>query len=509
VRSALLILPVVLLTACSATAPAAPVARATPTAVPVVSSEPVPAAPDAVRAELVGTQVVDGAAAGELSVAASAALFVSAPVVVLVGEGDPAELAKAAELGPRLGVPVLVVPAPGAPAGGADVEVARLGAATAVVVGASAAGWATRLDDVEVVPAADKADLPTTTAPAGAVRAAVLVMPGEASLAAAANAHAAGVEVVEVAGGDPRVSTDVVTRLARLTPDAVVGVGTAFGAADRLAERVQAAVTGARLPGGGQLVLPGKRYVALYGHPGSSRLGVLGEQDAEASVGRAVELATQYARLDPGVQTVPTFEIIATVASSSPGEDGDYSSEAPIDQLRPYVDAAARVGVYVLLDLQPGSADFLSQARRYEELLRQPHVGLALDPEWRLAPGERHLRQIGRVGADEVNAVGDWLATLVQDNDLPQKMLLLHQFRLDMLEERERIISDRDELAVVTQMDGNGPPSTKLATWDTLLPGAPAGMSWGWKNFYDEDQPMLTPAQTLTVQPAPVFISYQ
>jgi hypothetical protein len=34
-------------------------------------------------------------------------------------------------------------------------------------------------------------------------------------------------------------------------------------------------------------------------------------------------------------------------------------------------------------------------------------------------------------------------------------------------------------------------------------------MRWGWKNFYDEDTPMLTPAQTLAVEPTPVFVSYQ
>jgi hypothetical protein len=31
----------------------------------------------------------------------------------------------------------------------------------------------------------------------------------------------------------------------------------------------------------------------------------------------------------------------------------------------------------------------------------------------------------------------------------------------------------------------------------------------GWKNFYDEDHPMVTPRQTMTYQPTPVMISYQ
>jgi len=31
----------------------------------------------------------------------------------------------------------------------------------------------------------------------------------------------------------------------------------------------------------------------------------------------------------------------------------------------------------------------------------------------------------------------------------------------------------------------------------------------GWKNFYDEDVPMLDPTQTYQVQPVPDLVSYQ
>ena len=81
---------------------------------------------------------------------------------------------------------------------------------------------------------------------------------------------------------------------------------------------------------------------------------------------------------------VPTFEIIATTLQGSPGPDGDYSSESSVESLRPWVTKAEKAGLYVVLDLQPGRANFLDQAKRYAPLLRMPNVGLALDPEWRL-----------------------------------------------------------------------------------------------------------------------------
>jgi hypothetical protein len=265
----------------------------------------------------------------------------------------------------------------------------------------------------------------------------------------------------------------------------------------------------AELPGGGRTLFPGRRLVALYGHPGSPALGVLGEQGVAESVRRAQDLAAQYQALVPE-PVVPTFEIIATVADSKPGRDGDYSAESRPDDLRPWVDAAGAAGGYVLLDLQPGRSDFLDQARRYADLLAQPHVGLALDAEWRLRPDQRHREQIGSVDVDEVNRVVDWLAALTRERGLPQKVLMLHQFRTEMIRGRDRLDLGRPEVAVVLHADGFGTTSVKDGTWDRLHEGAPDGLWWGWKNFIDEDQPMLTPEQTVRIGPTPpVIVTYQ
>jgi hypothetical protein len=248
--------------------------------------------------------------------------------------------------------------------------------------------------------------------------------------------------------------------------------------------------------------------VALYGHPGTAALGLLGEQDLPGAIDRARQYAASY---EPLVDrpVVPAFEIIATIASSAPGEDGDYSDEAEVDFLRPWVEAAQEAGVYVVLDLQPGRTDFVTQAERYRELLELPNVGLALDPEWRLRPDEVHLTQIGSVDVEEVNRVVTWLADLTRENSLPQKLLVLHQFRLDMITGRERLDVSRDELAVLIHADGQGGQGAKQGTWQALHQDAPP-VWWGWKNFIDEDQPMLTPEQTVQqVQPVPDLVSYQ
>ena len=267
---------------------------------------------------------------------------------------------------------------------------------------------------------------------------------------------------------------------------------------------------GDEIPGGGLLMFEPdrpRRLVALYGHPSGSALGVLGEQSADESVERLRTIAQGYDA--DGTAVLPTFEIIATVASASAGSDNDYSAETARDVIRPWIETAAANDMYVVLDLQPGRTDFLTQAKYYEEFLRLPHVGLALDPEWRLKPHQVHLQQIGTVDAAEINRVVDWLAGIVREEALPQKLLIVHQFRLDMITNR-RQIQTPPELAVLLQMDGQGPLTSKYNTWNVLTRESDADQFyWGWKNFYDEDSPMATSEIVLDLTPAPEFVSFQ
>ncbi len=276
-----------------------------------------------------------------------------------------------------------------------------------------------------------------------------------------------------------------------------------------VADVAAARAPSATLPGRtGSLVFRGRTYVALYGHPATGALGVLGEQGTNATIRRAKSMAARY-RPYTARTVVPALEVIATVASAGAGHDGNYSSETPVSRLRPLVRAARRAGVYVVLDLQPGRTDFRTQAKRYRSLLAEPHVGLALDPEWRLKPNQRHLRQIGSVDAREINRVSAWLAAFTRNRRLPQKMLLLHQFRPSMIRNRRLLDTSHPELAVAIQMDGLGSQPAKRATWRAIRRAAPSRVRFGWKNFIDEDRPMLSPAATMAIRPQPRWVSYQ
>ena len=332
--------------------------------------------------------------------------------------------------------------------------------------------------------------------------------PGVATLTAVVAARR-GERMIAVDGGELRSGATRTERIRtaarRLDPDGdVVLVG---GGADA-AWQLDTVLAGTPLPGGGFLPLEDRRIVALYGSPGAPSLGILGEQDLEATLERARTFAAGYADAEDGRRVVAGLDVITTIASSAAEPTGDFSRRVPIERLRPLVDRAGEEGMAVLLDLQPGRTDFLTQAKEYEELLREPHVHLALDPEWRIGPGERHLQRIGSVEAAEVQAVADWLAALVRRERLPQKVLMLHQFTLDMLRDRDTVVVP-PELVGVVHVDGQGPLPTKERTYAVMSGGAEERWAWGWKNFTRIDVPMATPERTLDRDPVPLIVTYQ
>ena len=260
----------------------------------------------------------------------------------------------------------------------------------------------------------------------------------------------------------------------------------------------------AQLPMGGRTIFPEHFLVAYYGTAGTGSMGVLGESGPAEITERLRRAAAPYAASGRTVQIV--YELIVTVADPYPGPDGDHSHDVARAEVRRYVQAARRNDALLVLDIQPGRSPFLPVAKRWEWALRKPWVGLALDPEWRMAPGEVPAQTIGQVGADEVNAVSSWLAELVAARDLPEKLFLLHQFRRDMVEDIARVRT-RKGLAMVQHVDGFGTRRQKLSTHHRVA--RPGQFHLGFKLFYDEDIDIFAPPRVLRIRPNVEFVSYQ
>jgi hypothetical protein len=313
-----------------------------------------------------------------------------------------------------------------------------------------------------------------------------------------------------------RPSADVVRRrrmlsLAALAALAVVATALAvllFGgeeAADAPGQPVRASgPPPAELPRGGRSILPEFRVVAFYGAPQSDELGELGIGSPDSAGRRLARQAKAYERKRRPV--LPAMELIAVIAAAHPGEDGMYRTRQDNRTIRRYLRAARRHKALLLLDIQPGRSDFFTETTRLERWLREPDVGLALDPEWRVTDAEVPGQVIGQVGSREVNATTAWLDQLVAEHELPEKLVVIHQFTDDMVDDTQ--LKPRDGLEIILNADGFGGQAVKKAKYHAFTKQAP-GFDPGFKLFYREDVDLMTPRQVMRLRPPPAFVVYE
>ncbi|HYM57580.1 MAG TPA: hypothetical protein VES79_06405, partial [Solirubrobacteraceae bacterium] len=260
-----------------------------------------------------------------------------------------------------------------------------------------------------------------------------------------------------------------------------------------------------QLPRGGRRLLPDRRIVAFYGAPQAAELGELGIGSPASAAARLERQARAYARKSRPV--LPAMELIAVVAAADAGEGERYSTRQQDTVIRRYLRAARRVRALLVLDIQPGRSDFFTETVRLQKWLEQPDVGLALDPEWRMGPGEVPGDVIGSVRAREVNAVSAWLSELVRRRRLPEKLFLIHQFTNDMVDDAS--LRERAGLSMVLNADGFGGQPIKKAKYHAFTSSPRRFFHHGFKLFYREDRDLMTPRQVLRLRPPPDVVIYE
>jgi hypothetical protein len=298
-----------------------------------------------------------------------------------------------------------------------------------------------------------------------------------------------------------RITALGVAGLCAFIVGAIVGAG---GESDGGAETATARA-GPELPRGGTKLLPRYRLVAFYGSPADEALGTLGVGTPAEAVQRLVEQARAYRGNRP---VMPVLELLATTANADPGEDGLYRSRQPGSVIREYLAEARRRNALLLLDIQPGRADFMTEMAVLRRYLREPEVGLALDPEWHVGPTEVPGQVIGSVDVEKVNEVSAELARIVREFDLPEKLFVIHQFTAGMIE-GQRAPRDRPGVATVLNVDGFGEAANKIAKYRQLRPPTGSPLGAGFKLFYNEDVDLMAPEDVLTLSPKPDLIVYE
>ncbi len=287
----------------------------------------------------------------------------------------------------------------------------------------------------------------------------------------------------------------------------VLGLAALSGGAQNGGRDTEAAAPLPQLPRGGRSIFPESRVVGFYGAPQDEELGVLGI-GSPASVARRLERqARPYAEGPAARPTLPAFELIAVIANASAGDDGRYRTRQEPDTIRRYLAAARRARALLVLDIQPGRADFLEELRALEGYLAEPEVSVALDPEWHMGEGEVPGETIGSMTADEVNAISARLSEIVRRGRLPEKLLVVHQFTKDMVENRERL-RRYPGVELVLNVDGFGDRTLKVDKYDEFVRGRDPARH-GFKLFYREDTGLMAPRDVLSLRPQPEFVVYE
>jgi hypothetical protein len=267
------------------------------------------------------------------------------------------------------------------------------------------------------------------------------------------------------------------------------------------------------LPRGGRTLFPDYRLVGFCGTPGAPELGSLqGNLPRRAKALDAQAARYADARNADDRKLLPVFELIAVVVQGSPGPDGKYRRRVDGTVVEQYLRAARESKALLLLNIQPGQSDFLTEVKTFEKYLREPDVSVALDPEWAMRPKQLPGRSFGQTDGETISEVASYLSDIVSDGKLPEKALVFHQVNNWVLKDEPELKS-APGIVLIKSVDGLGPVGSKIKTYDYLMRSAVAGVHPGFKLFFDEDtrngSRLMTPKEVLALTPKPEYVMYE
>jgi hypothetical protein len=254
-------------------------------------------------------------------------------------------------------------------------------------------------------------------------------------------------------------------------------------------------------------LLPNYRILSYYGQPASETMGILGEYTKEELLTKMQEEKAAYEAADPSRPVMLAFEVIASVAQNWPADNDTYLLHTDDQTIQEYIDFATANNMIVFLDVQIGRSTVKAEIDLIEKWLLNPNVQLALDPEFAMAEGEIPGSTIGGIDASDVTYAQERLAKISQENNLPPKVLVVHQFHEGMITNSETL-APVDGVQLVIDFDGYGDPANKISGYALFLHDRQIQFA-GIKLFYKQDDPLMSPQDVLALSPPPDFICYQ
>ena len=158
---------------------------------------------------------------------------------------------------------------------------------------------------------------------------------------------------------------------------------------------------------------------------------------------------------------------IAVTAQGKNGSGSNYRLRMPFKQIDTVMAWAKEIDALVFLDVQVGHSTVKEEIATLTDYLKLPNVHLGIDPEFSMKGGEVPGAKIGTMSATDINDAIDFLTTLVTENNLPPKVLVVHRFTKKMITDYDQI-KPTAQVQVVIDMDGFGSKELKTVSYTHL-----------------------------------------
>lgn len=257
-----------------------------------------------------------------------------------------------------------------------------------------------------------------------------------------------------------------------------------------------------------QSVLLNSDIFALYGKPGATGMGILGQYSIIDLEPVMNEFIATYDKANGDRGLIPAFYIIFGTCWPE-GEIGILSDSV----IRTYIEFAQERGWYVFLDHQIGKYTVEGAMKRLLPYLKYSNVQLALDPEWRTT---KPMQEIGSITAKELNNAQKMMQDYMIEHSIPgRKMLVVHQFKPKMIMNRSEVRSDFELVQLIHCADGFGSPTLKKSTYALNAEATNIPLK-SFKLFSKPtiagagyDIPIMSPDEVFQLNPRPYLIMYQ
>ena len=257
-------------------------------------------------------------------------------------------------------------------------------------------------------------------------------------------------------------------------------------------------------PGEPQGYLDNIRLFAYYGSPTGPGLGILGNWPRPDMLNHMRQTIANW-QLYYEQPLLSTYHMVTTVANPHPPL---YRHHVSLDMIQEWIDSAKENGVVVILDIQPGRANIMAEYNRIRQFLYEPHVHLAVDPEFVMLEGQIPLVNVGQIYASQINEVQADMNNIAAEIGL-NRVLIIHQFANSMIPDKDNIQA-YPFVELLINGDGVGQAEAKIRNYNQYA--TESGFEYGGFKLFptDGDFPIMTPQWVMeALVPQPVLIIIQ